>query len=422
MAERMINDELADRTLAFAERANVDPKRVNKISLELDVLRSQGILVAVTVSGTSMFTKTANFAELGVNKGDKRNKRYAPAAKYLIPKEEIKKIRSVEIRMRQWVLKYSYDITGFRPYRWLPFTAYEAWREKWAELHAEFEEVKAEIIANFDSYVDSLVREFSASAASAWAGILAEGYEAAIYMEKAYTDKDSFIEAVVAEALRELPNKELISQTLQADYRVGMVYGASDFANDELKAAQKRAKAAEVSAKARVTAEAANHEVELMRQERREKELELMDKAAEKRAKIEAMLKVEMEHAREQLSELESPFAEVMKALRVQVAESAASMLDSVKKNGFVRGKIATQGRGLIDFYELLAAHDDTELKELLTKLRDKIGDVGDERDENNSPDRNVSQIADTLGEIIDLAQTETERLTTVSRAAFIEA
>ena len=110
MAERMINDELADRTLAFAERANVDPKRVNKISLELDVLRSQGILVAVTVSGTSMFTKTANFAELGVNKGDKRNKRYAPAAKYLIPKEEIKKIRSVEIRMRQWVLKYSYEI------------------------------------------------------------------------------------------------------------------------------------------------------------------------------------------------------------------------------------------------------------------------------------------------------------------------
>ena len=93
----------------------------------------------------------------------------------------------------------------------------------------------------------------------------------------------------------------------------------------------------------------------------------------------------------------------------------------SIKKNGYIRGKIATQGGGLLDLYNLLAAHNDHELKNLLVDLKSEIGPVGDARTK-DSPDRDPEKIVELLSEINDLAHKAAEDLTEgPSRFSFAE-
>ena len=58
----------------------------------------------------------------------------------------VKRLKSVKARMSQALERNSYKITGFAPYRWLPFTAYTHFKAEWEKLILEFAEVKAEII------------------------------------------------------------------------------------------------------------------------------------------------------------------------------------------------------------------------------------------------------------------------------------
>jgi hypothetical protein len=94
----------------------------------------------------------------------------------------------------------------------------------------------------------------------------------------------------------------------------------------------------------------------------------------EKEAKIEAMWKAEIEHARAQLGEIVSPFEEVFRNLRNRFADDAAEMLESIQKNGFVRGKVAEKGRGLVELFDMWAVHNDVELRAKLIDLKKAIG------------------------------------------------
>ena len=101
-------------------------------------------------------------------------------------------------------------------------------------------------------------------------------------------------------------------------------------------------------------------------------------------------------------------FEEVIRDLRNRIANDAAEILESVKGNGFVRGKVATRGRGLLEFFDLMAAHTDADLRYKLIELKSAIGPVGDK----NVPDRDVDKISDILNGIMDLADAEIESLT----------
>ncbi len=86
----------------------------------------------------------------------------------------------------------------------------------------------------------------------------------------------------------------------------------------------------------------------------------------ERETKIQAMRDAEMENAREQSEQLASPFQEVFSAIRQRFAEDATTLLESIQKNGYVRGKGAEKGRGLIELFDLLAIHDDGDLRSAL--------------------------------------------------------
>ena len=59
---------------------------IASVQIQLDVLRKQGILVDVEVSGSSLFTRQTSWAELGIfDEDDLRKERFTRGQKYQSP-------------------------------------------------------------------------------------------------------------------------------------------------------------------------------------------------------------------------------------------------------------------------------------------------------------------------------------------------
>jgi len=399
----MINTIMVSRKTEVASRINVEAGRIKTVQLQLNVLRNQGILVDLCVSGTGMFTRTATWAEIGIqaDETDPRFTRFSRGQKYLIPEDQIKRLRSVETRMRQWLDRLSYDVTGCRPYRWLPFTAYDAWINRWNECKTELEWIKSDILSNYDRYVDDLAVGFEAVAHASWKSIVAQGYDWAIIEGRAMQE-EAFVEYVVANAVSRMPSYEKIQGELGADYITALVYGQEDIAAD-----MARAEGIIHQIQVEHEAQRESHQVErlqsdiLQEQYQHQRQMNRFEEN-EREIRIEAMRQAEAEHARNQLQQIASPFQEVFQSLRSQIARDAKEMLDSIQKNGTVRGKVAERGRGLIELFDLMAVQNDYELRSRLQALKDAIGPIGSERN-GNDPERDTNQVVMHLQEIAEL-------------------
>jgi hypothetical protein len=400
-------DTVVERRNEIAAQVGIEPDRIGRVKIELDFLRKQGLLVNLDISGTGMFARTATYLEMGWGDEDKdaRRTKMGRAQKYLIPDERIKELRSIETRMRQLLDKCSYKVTGFSPYRWLPVTAYKTFKSDWEKLTEEFSTAKWRIHSNLEQYRNTLASEMREVAEAAWKSVDAVtnthdgGY---VEINGNSYNHDEFIELVMDSALNGFPSTEKIENELYADYKTALVYGEQDVARDQAEAERIRKEAAEADRvehlQSSILHEQARHELALHQIEEQERQVAL-----------DAMFAAEAEHARGQLNEIASPFAEVFKSLRSQIAKDASEILESIQKNGFVRGKVAERGRGLINLFDLLAVQDDKELRERLVNLRSAIGPVGDERTSESVRDTN--EVKGILEQIVELERTAVEDL-----------
>jgi hypothetical protein len=234
--------------------------------------------------------------------------------------------------MRQMLDKYTYDVTGFKPWRWLAWKAYDKWTEEFARLTEEFESIKSEILDNLDDYVDGNAEDFAKISAAAWKSIIGQGFGGAIVDNIEYYDVDSFTDAIIARVIAKMPTRDEIEARLIADYKVSLVYGQQDVAEDMARAEMYWEAVRQQRAQTEML------EAELTAQEIANRE---------RRAKLDAIRQAEMEHARKQIEQVGSPFSEIIGQLRGRFAEDAKSMLESIQKNGFVRGKSRREGSGL---------------------------------------------------------------------------
>jgi broad specificity phosphatase PhoE len=182
-----------------------------------------------------------------------------------------------------------------------------------------------------------------------------------------------------------------------------MVQGASDIAEDF-------ARAEMINQQIQIEKEHSYLENALLQEQvRHEQRLHNLDED-ERLARREEIVKAEAEHIRRQLAEQGSPFDRIVREARARAADSAAEILQSIKKNGFVRGKVAKKGSGLREYFALMATHEDKYLMDMLRALENQIGPVGDRPKE--APDRDLEKITATLESIVNLADSEFQVIT----------
>jgi 6-pyruvoyl-tetrahydropterin synthase len=318
--------------------------------------------------------------------------------------------------MRQWLEKMTNDITGFRPWRYLNYKRYEDWVERWGALLNEFQSAKQDILDHYDKDIEDLKRDYEEIAERSWQSIRSLGYEAIIYNDRAFTDKTEFAQYMIERVLEKVPSKHTIELVLQADYRVSIIEGQEQIEEHYLKSETIRAEAAVVraQAEAKIAIEKAKLNAQLdeeyaqarmlQEQERHNSEMNLLAEQ-EKRAKIDAMIRAEADHIRQQFAKEVSPIEEVFTQLRKEMAEICLGAAESVKKNGYVRGKTAEKLRGLVEFYQLSSIQEDPVLLQKLQELRKAVGPVGDERTK-DMPERSPEEVIGALKQVIDLQNT----------------
>jgi hypothetical protein len=377
--------------MMMAELADLQPEEIVDVRLELEMLRNKGLLVDLNISGTGIFQTRAKWFELGISKEELRTDWFTAGSKNLIPDQQIKRLKSVQARMRQCLTKYSYNIAGFRPYRWIPFTAYKAFKARFEELRKEFLAIKADILANYNQYSLDLVTTYEDIAKESFKKNAEDKGVNYISLDGRNYDKDDYVQRVIDGAQASFPSRAKVASRLQADYTTGALH-LGNTGNQTVSLAE------QVEAKAK----AEKAKLELSKAE----------------IEIEAMRQAELEHARQALQEMSSPFEEVFEEMRYQMAESAESILTSVKKNGFLKGKVKEKGQGLLDWFDLMSAHTDDELRGKLIDLRTAIN-IPTDKPVNKK--HHYEKVVEALEDITELAKVEAEEIGRADRFALLE-
>jgi hypothetical protein len=389
---------MTDTTNRKKKAENVTGKKAIPVRIQLDILRENGILIDLTITGSGMFTKTASFDEIGFLQDSEKDARYGwikPGAKYLIPESAVKPLKSVVIRMRQVFEAHSRKVAGFSPYNWMPYTAHPAFVEKWKELRDEFYAIKADIIERRNEYVDTISAEYERIAMSAWKSMSAQD-GGKVFIAGEEMDMEDFVSYVIEKAITAVPSVEAIEEKLQADYITALVYSEFD-------AAKESAEVDKIRKQLESENEKADLENRLLLEQLRTVTLKNQDEHAEREVKIEAMRQAELEHARAQIKETVSPFVEVYKNALGECVDRASDLLTTIKKGGVVRGKIAEKGRGLLEFYNMMLIPEltDERMVDKLTELQKLMGENGTKDDA-----RDVTAITEKLQEIVELSDT----------------
>jgi hypothetical protein len=366
-----------ERKLQIAAAVGTD--HVAEVSLDIRRMRELGVLVDVDVHGTSMFTARATWNELGIPEEDTRRKRLKRGTKDLIPKVYIGRLRSLEARFRQSLDKHSFDVAGFRPYRWVPFTAYESWRGEWDRLQEELATLKAEILDQYDTFVDLIAADFGQIAREAWDAIRARRPAGSsdfvlVTGSGVFESEEAFVDYVVARAVAQLPSPERIETDLYVDYRNAMITTGADVVEEQARMEEARTRI-ELERVAQATAwEEERIRTRQMRMEMEEEETLSRMRLRAEQEKLAAMRQAELEHARQQIERMGSPFSDVVGQFRAQIYEAVGEIAASIRKNGHLRGRVAERARGLLDLYHLLgAAAGDADLEEALVELRSRL-------------------------------------------------
>lgn len=392
---------LKSRIQETAAKTRLHADRIRTIKLQLNALRQLGVCVDIDVSGMSMGVTSATFAELGIADADERTRRLRGGTKIMFFKEYHRELRSCESSYRQLLNRFSYEVSGVAPYRWVAFKAWDMWREDAEVIEARFKMVVEKIVRDYDKQREAFEADEREMAARAWTAIEAQKYDSIVIDGVKYTRPAEFVNEVVRRAMAKFPSREKIA-SIRMDYRTAVVADMADIEADQLAAERIQTAKAKEHAKQQKHLNDAHY------------------KHQEAMAKLEAVKEAEREHRLKRLSEMRLPLDELANDLRAQVKDVAESMLESVKKNGSVRGKVAEQVQNLKAIYEAMSITKDTNLEESLKKLTELIGPVGKERTK-ETPDRDVASIRAAMLELIDLTSEEIESVSINDRIAALE-
>mgnify|MGYP000063348265 CR=1 FL=1 len=370
-----------------ARELGVQPDEVALIVLDLDWLLKAGALIDIDIGGVTIFSRRSSWEELGVPEQSLRRRRFTKGVKHLIPPEYIKRLRSLAERARQLLDHYSFVVEGFRPYRWVPYTAYHKWRREFEKLRQEFEALKAEILAKYDEFVESLRRDFEAIAQEVYPTL---GPEMSL---------EEFTASLIEKALSKMPPKEALGQALYMEYKTAILVDPASWERH----------LAEVK-KARLEAEI---ELERLRAEREKIELARIleqEKALQELRKLEEMRRAELEHYKEQLRRMASPVEEVLHQLRARMCEHARAVLELLRTHGTLTGPGVRRVKNMVETFRLLNALGDKELERL-------INEVAREMEKRTQDSENL---ADLLNQIVDLTAESAQKALKPSRASAV--
>ena len=367
-----MNETIQDPTLETAsevkqeaaERTGQSQDTIGSMLFQLRTLRENGVLIDITVGGTTLFSRRASLAELGIPRKSMRGENITAGSRFMGPRKFVNRQASMAERLRSLGKRYGQEVTGFKPYVYIYWKVYDEYKEKWDALIAQFYQMKQEAIDNLALWREEYLDTCREMAAEAWEAMMTNGAAALILhlpheRTKTFEDQEAFTEWIVGRGAAAFPSANRVDHMMHADYQTAVLLSDADITAEKARDAQEHAALGQARAD---QVEAHARSVEATQDE-------LVAKS-EGQLKMDAIHQAELEHAREQLTQIVSPFEEMFANLRSQVYADAQEIAASIRKNGFLNPQVGKRIENLIRLFKMKDATNDHRLTGLLESVQ----------------------------------------------------
>lgn len=220
----MVADEVAQYRLST--------ERMRTHAADWTLLREKGVFVRVEVRGISQLFRKTLWADLGISETEVTSEWMTTGVSKVLPKEYVNPLDSMDGRFRKWLDSYSYDVEGFRPFRYLlkgegsydapGNSAYWNFYRKYEELLEIWDQRKARILDNYDEIRTIVENAYREIAGSSFQRLKAR-------MKRDLTQSyETFRERMVARAMEAFPTKEQLDQRLTVSLIPGVLLNPAE--------------------------------------------------------------------------------------------------------------------------------------------------------------------------------------------------
>lgn len=349
--------------------------------MDVDLL-GQGMLVRISVHGTTIFDRSLRLEELGISSKDPELRKYiTPGHKSYAP-DYSKKLGSWGTLCRQAVDRYclhldSVDaLTASRSWRFLMFDAYGDFKARWDELQRMRAEILSDIEYEYDQLVEDAILFYQDQLGESF-DRLQQRYRSeggiAIYIEGhgqtfGPGDRQAYIDWVGEYIENDFPPMAAIRENVYAECLVNFMFDSASVESAQAEAEEARARQEVALTEAAEASE-------------RRWELETTREARER-----AIRQAELERMRQRVAEVADPFAEAMDQLLKELAGHINALLSGFDKHGSFKGRSLGRVDSMIELFRVMGGKNlgDKDLERVLQELEAKRQESPDDETREN--------------------------------------
>ncbi len=362
--EDQILGKLEQKKERAAAHLGIAAAEVETMPFDLTALEQAGIFLNVDATGFSILSRQLDWQFLGIELPKEQTIHHSPPRTGLLPDIYRKPLQRAPSQAHGALDRYSFrfalceTVLGSSEYRWIPFTAFEAFEKEFAAALENLARAKSAVIENYDEILETLRGTFRQLATDS-----AERLAATVKNEP--FDRDEFIQTRVTRAMGMVPTVAAIRDGMRIEMRPKVILLGSEMRAEQVKTAklqleteQSRKAQTEIAIEIQAQREIAEIKVKTAcLDEKREQEL----KERIRQIKIEAV-KREMEASI-------SPLKEGLDQLNGRIYEAAKEMAEKLNDPKFVPGGTAKKAREMYRWFKLMNFTGDIEVETVLAEL-----------------------------------------------------
>lgn len=359
-----ILSKLEQKKESAAAHLGISSAEVETMPFDLSALEQAGIFLNIDATGFSVLSRQLDWQSLGIELPKEKTVYLSPPRTGLLPDNYRKPLLRAASQAHNALERYSFrfalceTVLGSSEYRWIPFTAFEAFEKEFAAALETLAQAKLAVIESYDEILETLRETFRALARDS-----AERLMATIKDEP--FDREGFIQTTILRAMGMVPTISAIRDGMRIQMRPKVIVLGSEMQAEQVKSAKLKLE--------KETVNQAHNEIFLELQTNKEI-AEIKVKSAIEEEKREQELKerirqIKIEAVKNEMEAAVSPIKEGLDQLTNTIYEAALEMAEKLNDSKFVPGGTAKRARELYRWFKLMNFTGDTEVEKVLAEL-----------------------------------------------------
>lgn len=356
--------KLEQKKETAATHLGISAAEVETMPFDLTTLEQEGIFLNIDATGFSVLSRQLDWQSLGIELPKEKAVYLSPPRTGLLPDIYRKPLLRAASQAHNALDRYSFrfalceTILGSSEYRWIPFTAFEAFEKEFATALETLAKAKLAVIENYDEILETLRETFRTLAKDSAERLLAT-------IKDEPFDREGFIETTVLRAMSMIPTVPMIRDGMRIEMRPKVILLGSEMQAEQVKSAKLKLETETVNK--------AHNEIFLELQANKEI-AEIKVKSAIEDEKREQELKdrirqIKIEAVKSEMQAAVSPIKEGLDQLTSTIYEAALEMAEKLNDTKFVPGGTAKRAREMYRWFKLMNFTGDTEVEKVLAEL-----------------------------------------------------